>query len=130
MKAGRGHGKRGGRGQAGLHKHKYISIVKYDPKHFGRHGFKRPVPKEEIKTIDFDELEVRIDDFIQKGHAKRTGDKVELDLSSAGYDKLLGSGTPMKNLNINVQSASTKAIAKVEEGGGKVVTAESVNEVD
>jgi large subunit ribosomal protein L15 len=41
-KAGRGKGKRGGFGNAGLHKHKFKWMVKYDPDHFGRHGFKRP----------------------------------------------------------------------------------------
>ena len=41
-KAGRGAGLRGGRGNAGLHKHKWISTVKYSPEHFGRRGFKRP----------------------------------------------------------------------------------------
>ena len=39
-KAGRGAGKHGGHGNAGLHKHKYIHMLKFDPMHFGRHGFK------------------------------------------------------------------------------------------
>lgn len=129
-KAGRGAGKRGGRGNSGLHKHKYISVVKYDPDHFGRHGFKRPVAKREPTTINFNMLEARLDDLIQEGHAKRTKDKVEVDLTSAGYDKLLGSGSPLRNLNIKVQKATTKAIAKVEEAGGKVITAKSENEVE
>jgi large subunit ribosomal protein L15 len=129
-KAGRGAGKRGGRGRSGLHKHKFISIVKYDPKHFGRHGFKRPVPKEEVKTLDFDKLESHLENLVKKGHAKRMGDKIQVDLKAAGYDKLLGTGTPMKNLEIKVPKATPKAISKVEKGGGKVATDEEENEVE
>ena len=42
QKAGRGKGKRGGFGNSGMHKHKFKWMIKYDPDHFGRHGFKRP----------------------------------------------------------------------------------------
>ena len=42
IKAGRGAGKQGGRGNAGLHKYKFKSMLIYAPDHFGRHGFKRP----------------------------------------------------------------------------------------
>ena len=41
-KSGRGAGKHGGTGNAGLHKHKVMHMLKYMPDHFGRHGFKRP----------------------------------------------------------------------------------------
>ena len=41
-KAGRGAGLRGGRGNAGLLKHRFMYMTKYMPDHFGRHGFKRP----------------------------------------------------------------------------------------
>ena len=40
--SGRGAGKHGGHGNAGLHKHKVMYMLKYMPDHFGRHGFKRP----------------------------------------------------------------------------------------
>ncbi len=38
----RGSGNRGGRGAAGLHKHKYSWVTRYDPDYFGKHGFSRP----------------------------------------------------------------------------------------
>ena len=38
-KAGRGAGKRGGRGNAGLNKHRVMTRVKYMPGHWGMHGF-------------------------------------------------------------------------------------------
>src|SRR5579863_1335734 len=42
IKAGRGAGKQGGRGNAGLHRYKFKSMLIYAPDHFGRHGFHRP----------------------------------------------------------------------------------------
>ena len=59
-KAGRGAGLRGGRGNAGLLKHRHMYMTKYMPDHFGRHGFKRPqsVIKKE-KIINVGQLEVK-----------------------------------------------------------------------
>ena len=54
-KAGRGAGLRGGRGNAGLLKHKYMHMIKYMPDHFGKHGFKRPqsvIKKDKIINIE------------------------------------------------------------------------------
>lgn len=122
-KAGRGAGKRGGKGNAGLHKHRYMSVIKYDPTHFGRHGFKRPkVPSEKTpKTINVGQLQERLESFIEKGYAKKVGERTEVDLSSAGIDKLLGSGKLKKPLQIKVEDASQLAKLKVESAGGKVL---------
>ncbi len=52
----RGSGNRGGRGNAGLHKHKYTWITKYAPDYFGAYGFVRPntkkVPVVNLYDID------------------------------------------------------------------------------
>ncbi|MCD6572405.1 MAG: uL15 family ribosomal protein [Thermoplasmata archaeon] len=109
-KAGRGAGLKGGRGNAGLHKHKYIHMIKYMPDHFGRRGFKRPqkLIKEE-KTINVGLLEEKFPD------AK------EVDLEKEGFDKLLGSGVINKPFIVKVPKASKKAIEKIESKGGKVI---------
>ena len=109
-KAGRGAGLKGGRGNAGLHKHKYIHMIKYMPDHFGRRGFKRPkkLIKEE-KTINVGLLEEKFPD------AK------EVDLEKEGFDKLLGSGVINKSFTVKVPKASKKAIEKIESKGGKVI---------
>jgi large subunit ribosomal protein L15 len=122
-KAGRGAGKRGGRGNAGLHKHKYISTVKYDPKHFGRYGFKRPkLPYEkEIKTINVSQVQSRMEIFIKNGYATKKGNTIEVDLNSAGYGKLLGSGKISSSFKITVNKASERAVSKVKEAGGQVI---------
>jgi len=109
-KAGRGAGLKGGRGNAGLHKHKYMHMIKYMPDHFGRRGFKRPqkLIKEE-KTINVGLLEEKFPD------AK------EVDLEKEGFDKLLGSGIVNKPFIVKVPKASKKAIEKIESKGGKVI---------
>ncbi len=125
-KAGRGAGKRGGRGNAGLHKHKYIYTVKYDPKHFGRYGFTRPKSPSErpLRTINVGQLDEQLEKFVNKGYTKKIGNKIELDLSSAKIDKLLGSGNLVNALIIRVDFASEKAKSKVANAGGEIKLAE------
>ena len=100
-KAGRGAGLRGGRGNAGLHKHKYISVVKYMPDHFGHHGFKRPQSVVACnRTMNLSELELNIDSLMKEGFAEKKDGRIIIDLTKAGIDKLLGSGkisTPSKS---------------------------------
>lgn len=122
-KAGRGAGMRGGRGNAGLHKHKYITVVKNDPKHFGRYGFTRPKSPLERPptTINVSQLEERLDRFQKEGIAKKTQDRIEVDLSSAGIEKLLGSGKLQIPLYVKVKEASERAKSKVEDAGGEVL---------
>jgi large subunit ribosomal protein L15 len=129
-KAGRGAGKRGGRGNAGLHKHKYITTVKYDPKHFGRYGFKRPkLPYEKRpKAINVSQVEERLNSFLKSGFASQKKDIIEVDLQSAGIQKLLGSGNIKMALQIKVESATQRAISKVEEAGGSVISQEDTVE--
>jgi len=112
-KAGRGAGLRGGRGNAGLLKHRYMYMLKYMPDHFGRHGFKRPLSiiKKE-KTINLGELE------------KKFPGKTTIDLTKEGFDKLLGKGQLQGSLKITVKHASAGAIEKVKEKGGEVKIAE------
>jgi large subunit ribosomal protein L15 len=112
-KAGRGAGLRGGRGNAGLLKHRYTYMVKYMPDHFGKHGFKRPqsILKKD-KTINVGELE------------EKFPGKKEIDLEKEGFDKLLGSGNLKSKMKIKVNSASEKAIEKIKEKGGEVILPE------
>ncbi len=120
-KHGRGAGGRGGHGNAGLHKHKFKSMVKYDPTHFGRHGFTRHAMPHETRVINLQELVSRVAEFEAQGHAKRSGSSIEVDLTAAGIDKLLGGGHVVSALKITVASASEQARAKVQEAGGQVL---------
>jgi large subunit ribosomal protein L15 len=122
LKASRGKGKRGGHGNAGGHKHKWIGVVQYAPDHFGVHGFKRPeAVKREIRAINVGDLERMIPDLVSKGSAKAAGKGYDVDLAAAGIDKLLGSGRISIPVTVKVESASQHAKEKVGAAGGKVV---------
>ena len=110
-KGGRGAGLRGGRGNAGLLKHKNTYVTKYMPDHFGRYGFKRPQ-----STLSEDTI-INIGDLEEKFPGKK-----DIDLTKEGYDKLLGAGNINSTLKIKVKSASQKAIDKIKEKGGEVKT--------
>ena len=112
-KGGRGAGLRGGRGNAGLHKHRYMYMLKNMPDHFGKHGFKRPqsVLKKD-KIINVGQLE------------EKFPGKKDIDLEKEGFDKLLGGGKLNSKLKIKVSSASEKAIEKIKDKGGEVVLPE------
>ena len=116
-KGGRGAGLRGGRGNAGLLKHKWMHMVKYMPDHFGRYGFKRPQSIiKKNKVINVGQLEVLFP-------GKNT-----VDLEKEGFGKLLGGGSLNSKLKIKVNSASEKAIKKVEEKGGEVILPKKTEE--
>jgi len=108
-KGGRGSGLRGGRGNAGLHKHKFSYMLKYMPDHFGVHGFTR-----HAASIKRDKA-INVGQLLEKFPAKK-----EIDLSSEGYDKLLGSGTITGSIKVKVKAASQKAIDKIAAQGGEV----------
>jgi len=117
-KAGRGAGLRGGRGRAGANKHRYLMLQLLGGKHehtaakpWGRIGFKyrsrdgNPKPE----SLNVGELAL-----VFPG-------KSEIDLTLAGYGKLLGSGTVEGKFTVKVAQASAGAIAKVKKAGGNVV---------
>jgi large subunit ribosomal protein L15 len=112
-KGGRGSGLRGGRGNAGLGKHRYMYMMKNMPDHFGSHGFKRPqsvIKKDRI--INVGQLE------------EKFPGKKDIDLKKEGFDKLLGGGNLNSKLKIKVDSASEKAIDKINKKGGQVILPE------
>jgi large subunit ribosomal protein L15 len=127
-KHGRGHGDRGGTGNAGLHKHKFVWMLVNEPDHFGAHGFVRHHHGEgETLSINVDDLDRRLEAFVEKGFAAKAGDAYEVDLGKAGYGKLLGNGRATHALKITVAVATEAAKAKVEAAGGTVTTTETAN---
>lgn len=120
-KSGRGAGMIGGRGQAGLCKTGKIGMLRYDRDHWGRHGFKRPqcVVKAN-STINVSELGRSLDRFVAMGFAKEEGGKFSVDLTEAGYDKLLGCGAISVAVDVKVAEVSAKAKEKIEAAGGSI----------
>lgn len=120
----RGAGSRGGRGDAGLGKkakHKKIQGIRGE--HLGEHGFNRP-PKvvEEVATINLQEIDRRIEDFVEAGVAEEDGDGYVFDAEAAGYDKVLGGGELRGDIDIKAEAFSERAREKVEEHGNEAIT--------
>jgi len=107
-KAGRGAGKRGGRGNAGLNKHKVMTRLKYMPGHWGMHGFNRHPSLRVVNTS------------INIGEVSEIAEGDSINLTEMGYDKLLGRGSIDRALKISVREASARAIEKVEAAGGSI----------
>ena len=108
-KAGRGAGKRGGRGLAGINKHRVMTRIKYMPDHWGMHGFNRhPTLRTVYVTVNVSQLE-----DMAKGNDT-------INLTEMGIDKILGSGRINSALKVIVQEASARAVEKIEAAGGSI----------
>ena len=114
IKAGRGAGKQGGRGNAGLHKYKFKSMLKYAPDHFGRHGFERP-PKivERPTSLNVGDLDSVVPLLKAVAALSREGDAWVADLSRIGVDRLLGGGRVRGTWKVYVPHATEHAREKV-----------------
>lgn len=107
----RGKGSRGGKGFAGLHKHKWSWVVSKAPDHYGYKGFVSRRKKE--KAINVGDIEKLI-----------TDNRNEIDLKKLGYGKLLSRGHVSSALTVKVVKFSERAKEKIERAGGRI---EAVN---
>ena len=115
IKAGRGAGKQGGRGNAGLHKYKFKSMLIYAPDHFGRHGFKRP--REIIaqhQSINVGQLDSIAPYLSAAQGLRQDGDTWIANLTVLGIDRLLGGGATVHRWKVYVEHATKHAREKVE----------------
>lgn len=118
----RGGGSRGGRGKAGLHKHKWSYAVKYAPQHFGKRGFMRPVAAtKKSKSINVQQLEKISGKLLQKKIAEQEGEAIKINLRKIGYEKVLGGGKINRPIIVEAKHFSKSAAKKIEEAGGKAV---------
>jgi large subunit ribosomal protein L15 len=114
IKAGRGAGKQGGRGNAGLHKYKFKSMLIYAPDHFGRHGFKRPAQVLRRPTsLNVGDLDAFLPALEAAGALARDGEAFVADLTKAGVDRLLGKGRSDRSWKVIVAHATKHAREKV-----------------
>jgi large subunit ribosomal protein L15 len=117
-------GSRGGIGGAGKHKHFWIRTVIEEPDHFGHdpfNSFNRNVVNRWLNVRDLDAV------FARHGKAEPSG-KVVLDLTSLGYDKLLGGGKVGGAFAVKVAKASESAKQKITAAGGEVISDEHGDE--
>lgn len=105
-KKARGGGSHGGRGFAGLHKHKYSSVVTHTIDYeFGYKGFHSLKKREKAINV---------------GDLWRVSSETNIDLTKLGYGKLLSRGSVSKPVAISVHAASPRAIEKIKKAGGSV----------
>jgi len=112
-------GSRGGKGHAGMHKHRWTYVQRFEPDHFSKDKFKPP-NQTQPNIINLKQLEEIAYKIQQAKKGKR--EKITIDLKEMGYDKLLGSGKITTPITVKVPSCSEDARKKIEESGGEVIT--------
>jgi len=118
----RGGGSRGGRGLAGLHKHKRMTSIRYMSGHFGKRGFKRPIKAiKEVKTINLKELDSRVEQLLKEKKITKGKEGIKINLTELGYDKLLGTGQVKHKLIVEAKYFSKNAVKKLEDVKSKAV---------
>ena len=108
----RGKGVHGGKGYAGIHKHKKSYLIRWEPGHLGKRGFsslKRRNVKQQVNIVNVKQLE------------KLANGKKELNLFDLGYGKVLGAGKIKVALIVKAPEFTESAKAKIEEAGGKAL---------
>lgn len=115
----RASGHKGGLGQSGLHKHLYSTLLKFDPDHFGHDSTHPPHPNIIKKWASVRDL----DDLFAK-YGKLEGNRKLIDLTSLGYDKLLGGGQVKNAYLVKVEQYTASAEDKIKKVGGEVLVIE------
>ncbi len=112
----------GGHGNAGWKRHRWSSVIRYGWV-IGKTGF-TPVNKSYQLAINVGDLSLSLERFLEEGHAKQTGNKIEINLTLMGYTKLLGDGNVKQPLRVIVAESSERAAEKISKAGGELVLPE------
>jgi len=105
----RGKGSKGGKGRAGMHKHKWSYVVNKSCSVFGYKGFKSI--KKKGRVMNLNDL-----NSLVASSGKKT-----IDLNLLGVSKLLGRGNVAQAIQVKVKMCSDSAKQKLEKAGGKVL---------
>lgn len=122
MKKHRGAGHRGGRGAAGSGKRgdaKKPSIWK-DKRYMGSYGFTShgALVNMPVTIAHLENFKVTL---AKEGYLKEIAGTWVINLSDAGFTKLLGTGKAVSKWSITVPQATESAIEKVKKAGGSVM---------
>jgi large subunit ribosomal protein L15 len=111
-----------GQRKVGRHKHLWSYVTTYEPDYFGKHGFTSPQSlKRKENTINIKQLnELTAQTASEKG-------KTNVNLTTLGYTKLLGTGKITKPLIVSVPSCSKTAEEKIKKAGGQILTESQEN---
>lgn len=114
----------GGRGCAGAEHHHRINTKKYHPGYIGKQGmriFRLHRTQYATKTINVERLYALLDSNARSYYTANNKMPV-LDVSRAGFIKVLGSGLPLKHaMEVRAREFSKEAREKIEAAGGKCV---------
>lgn len=113
----RASGHKGGLGVSGLMKHHYSSLLKDEPDHFGHNSTHPPHPNVTRKWASVRDL----NDLFAKFGREEGGKKI-IDLTAAGYDKLLGGGKVTTAYSVKIVRLTASAEEKIKAVGGEVLT--------
>ncbi|MCL5437728.1 MAG: uL15 family ribosomal protein [Candidatus Thermoplasmatota archaeon] len=97
-------------------------MVKYDPLRYGGKGFTSHHHGRPAIPITLRELGVMLPELKKNGFVSEEGEITEIDLKTAGFGKLLGSGEFGLKSKIIVPHATEKAISKLSAHGITVET--------
>ena len=119
----KGKGSHGGHGRAGGDGTKMSYTIKYEPNRYGKHGF-HSVMGISVNTVNVGEINELAGKLSMENHILSENEQEVIDLDSLGFDKLLGSGTVNRPLNVKVKSYSQLALKKVEDAKGHITKIE------
>jgi len=116
-------GSRGGKGAVGMHKHRWTWVIKYFPDWFGKRGFTRVNPAHQpiVKGINVGELDELAYKLMIEGKAVMEGDKVVINVTKLGFNKVLGKGKVTRKLKVITPEITESAREKIVNAGGEVV---------
>ena len=88
----------------------------------GKKGF-TPISakKQRGRTLNLFQLTEIVDKLVAENKAQLSGEKVLVDLKQLGYEKLLGSGSVSRAIQVNVACSETAA-KKLKDAGGELVS--------
>jgi large subunit ribosomal protein L15 len=114
-------GSRGGFGAVGMHKHKYVWVMKNAPRWYGKHGFTSPWSiRGEVRAINVGELDEIARRLEQEGRAVVENGLIVINTVEMGCNKVLGRGRVTGKLKVIAEHVSEEAKRKIEEAGGRV----------
>ena len=108
-----GQHRKGTKGKAGLHKHRWTYIIKHDPHYFEKRGFtSQKAISRKTNVINVGELGKLADKLAAEKKLERKQKKIFLDLDKIGYNKLLGTGKITRPMLVKVAAHSEAAAKK------------------
>ena len=88
----------------------------------GKKGFTPVSAKKGFgQTLNLWQLSEMVDKLVAEKKAQSAGEKILVDLRQLGYEKVLGSGSVSRAIQVNVKCSETAA-KKLKDAGGEIVT--------